>query len=313
MEKLFEEREIFSFDAKDNRIMCFPHIINITVQHTLKVMSSVEAPENDDDSEDLIEKSNSDEGRGFGQSFDAACAQDPIARVRKIVMTIRSSGQRRDAFMKWIETGNKSGLFVANNKPVQIQPKQLLRDVRTRWDSTYQMIKRCIEMRLVSLHSSMISIPKPFALGNRHLSHTTRKRSREFRIDEERMGSAPRVRIHPQRKSLHIHPVTNSHSFSSPTASNKLCPAIKLPCSLGLSPSSKYSLADGKHSRRNDSILNHLFNQGWTKHASIIRGQISRRPTLSECVRPVHQLVLRVYRPLITSQLLTLLFGCRGS
>jgi hypothetical protein len=41
MEKLFEEREILSFDAQDNRI---------------KRMSSVEAPETDDDSEDLIDE-----------------------------------------------------------------------------------------------------------------------------------------------------------------------------------------------------------------------------------------------------------------
>ena len=151
LESLFEEREIFSFDAKDNRIMCFPHIINIAVQHVLKKMSKVEAPDNEDDSEDLIEKSNADEGRGFGQTFEAACAQDPIDRLRKIVMTIRASGQRRDAFNAWIDTGNMSGLFVINNCPVEIEPNQLLRDVVTRWDSTYQMIKRCIEMRLVSL------------------------------------------------------------------------------------------------------------------------------------------------------------------
>ena len=85
LETLFEEREIFSFDA---RIMCFPHIINIAVQHVLKRMSKVEAPDNEDDSEDLIEKSNADEGRGFGQTFEAACAQDPINRLCKIVMTI---------------------------------------------------------------------------------------------------------------------------------------------------------------------------------------------------------------------------------
>jgi hypothetical protein len=155
LEKLLNDREIFSFDAKDNRIMCFPHIINITVQHVLKKMSSVEVPENDDDLEVLLAEPNADEGRGFGQSFTAACAQDPIARLRKIIMVIRSSGQRRDAFVRWIQTGNQNGLFVLNNKAVQIQPKQLLRDVRTRWDSTYQMIKRCIEMRLVSLPLSI--------------------------------------------------------------------------------------------------------------------------------------------------------------
>ena len=54
LETLFKEQEIFSFDTKDNRIMCFPHIINIAVQHVLKRMSKVEAPDNEDDSEDLI-------------------------------------------------------------------------------------------------------------------------------------------------------------------------------------------------------------------------------------------------------------------
>ena len=153
LEELFLERELTSFDAKDNRIMCFPHTINIAVQHVLAKMSLVKAPESndDDDPEDLIVAADRDEGRGFGQTFGDACAEDPILRLRKIVGTIRSSGQRRDAFITWIETGNKSGLFgLQNNNPVQIQPKQLLQDVRTRWDSTYLMITRCIEMRLVS-------------------------------------------------------------------------------------------------------------------------------------------------------------------
>jgi len=158
LEKLFLEREILSFNAKDNRIMCFPHIINIAVQAVLSMMSSVGAPDGDDDDpDDETDEENTDKRRGFGQTFEAACAQDPIARLRKIVVAIRSSGQRRDAFQSWIESGNKSGLFVLQNKPVQIEPRQLLRDVRTRWDSTYQMIKRCIEMRLVS--SSTLSIP----------------------------------------------------------------------------------------------------------------------------------------------------------
>jgi hypothetical protein len=151
LEKLLLEREISSFDAKDNRIMCFPHTINIAVQHVLSKMSSVKAPENDDDDpENFTDKANTDEGRGFKQTFEAACVQDPILRLRRIVVAIRSSGKRREAFMNWIEIGNKSNLFVFQGKSVQIQPKQLLRDVRTRWDSTFKMIKRCIEMRLVS-------------------------------------------------------------------------------------------------------------------------------------------------------------------
>jgi hypothetical protein len=126
LEKLLKDHEIFSFDPKDNRIMCFPHIINITVQHVLKKMSLVQVPENDDDPEVFTDKPNMDEGCGFGQSFAAACAQDPVACLCKIVMVIRSSRQRHNALMRWIETGNQNGLLVLNNRPVQIQPRQLL-------------------------------------------------------------------------------------------------------------------------------------------------------------------------------------------
>lgn len=150
LEELLFEREI-SYDAEDMRIMCFPHTINIAVQHVLKKMSSVLAPENDEyDFEELTGAADADEGRGYGQTFEEACAEDPIARLRKIVVAIRSSGQRRAAFVSWIETGNQNKMFVLQNKVTYIQPRQLLQDVRTRWDSTYQMIKRCVEMRLVS-------------------------------------------------------------------------------------------------------------------------------------------------------------------
>jgi hypothetical protein len=116
-------------------------------------MSLVKAPESDDDDDagDLTDAADRDEGRGFRQTFKDACAEDPITRLCKIVRAIRSSGQHCDAFMTWIETANRSRLFgLKNNNPVHIQPKQLLRDVQTRWDSIYQMVKHCIEMLLVS-------------------------------------------------------------------------------------------------------------------------------------------------------------------
>jgi hypothetical protein len=95
-------------------------------------MSLVKAPESDDDDDagDLTDAADRDEGRGFGQTFKDACAEDPITCLCKIVRAICSSGQHCNAFMTWIETGNRSGLFgLENNNPVHIQPKQLLRDV----------------------------------------------------------------------------------------------------------------------------------------------------------------------------------------
>lgn len=106
---MFQKHEILSFDAQDNRIMCFPH--NTAVQHVLKAMSLVDTPETDNNSEDLIDKSNTEEGCEFGQTFKDACAQYPIAHV---------SGQLHDAFINWIEIRNKSRLFVLNDKLFQI-------------------------------------------------------------------------------------------------------------------------------------------------------------------------------------------------
>ena len=92
-------------------------------------------PENDDsDPEDLTD------------------SEDPISRLCNIIMNIRFSGQRLEAFSTWIESGNREGLFVLQNAPV-VEQMQLLRYIRTHWDSLYQMITRCIEMQLVSLHS----------------------------------------------------------------------------------------------------------------------------------------------------------------
>jgi hypothetical protein len=112
--------------------MCFLHTINIAVQHVLDKMSLFKAPEsnNNNDAEDLTDAADRDEGHGFGQTFEDACAEDPITCLCKIVRAIHSSGQRFNAFMTWIETGNRSRLFgLENNNPVHIQPKQLLRDI----------------------------------------------------------------------------------------------------------------------------------------------------------------------------------------
>jgi hypothetical protein len=100
---LFEEREI-PFDAKNNRIHCFPHIINIVAQHVIKKISSSVAADTDDAF--IFEKPRDPEiNRVPPASFADACASDPLARIRKIIVAIRASGQRRDEFNNWIKMG----------------------------------------------------------------------------------------------------------------------------------------------------------------------------------------------------------------
>jgi hypothetical protein len=103
LEPLFKEREI-PFDAKNNRINCFPHIINIVVQHVIKKISRSVAADADDAF--IFEKPrNAELNRVPPASFDDACASDPLSRVRKIIVAIRASGQRRDEFNNWIKMG----------------------------------------------------------------------------------------------------------------------------------------------------------------------------------------------------------------
>ena len=155
LERLLAEREV-AFDAQQSRIMCFPHIINIAVQHMLSKMSSAAVPTGDDDIEDMMANAintNPARQRGAEQDYESAYKQDPVAHLRKIVVAICALGQRLDAFATWIKTGNDNNWFTYNNKIIRVPHKELLRDVRTCWDSTYQMIRRGIELRPVSLPS----------------------------------------------------------------------------------------------------------------------------------------------------------------
>lgn len=93
--KLFAEREI-PFDAREQRIMCIPHVINIVVQHVISKLSSSLPPEADEDEDDDEVPANT------------KTHTDPISRCRKIIAKIRSSGQRREKFESWIKTGEPS-------------------------------------------------------------------------------------------------------------------------------------------------------------------------------------------------------------
>jgi hypothetical protein len=160
-----------SFNPKECRIMCFPHVINTCVQHTLKALnngvdtdiddvvdsdSDLDASD-DDDSEGSDDEGGDDDGGGNGNSSeeeDVAISDvpgDPLNKVRAIIRGIRASGQRQEQFTNVILGGNQYGWWRdGQGSVVTIKPMQLLRDVRTRWDSTYQMLVRFREFRQVS-------------------------------------------------------------------------------------------------------------------------------------------------------------------
>jgi hypothetical protein len=70
--------------------------------------------------------------------------RDPIKRARRIVRIVRSSDQRKQAFRNVIKT------FKSNGIDIDLPDLELLRDVKTRWDSVYCMIDRLLVLRPVS-------------------------------------------------------------------------------------------------------------------------------------------------------------------
>ena len=85
------------------------------------------------------------------QTFEEAVRRDPVALGHNIVRVLQSSGQRHDHFDDTVRDGNEKGWFQAGDppKPIQLPQVQLLRDVVTRWDSVYYMVRHLCEMCLV--------------------------------------------------------------------------------------------------------------------------------------------------------------------
>ena len=95
--KLLAEREI-PFEARQQRIMCIPHVINIVVQHVIGKLSFSLPPKGDDN----------EDNEGEVPANTKSDSADPISSCRKIIAKIRFSGQRREKFESWIKTGELS-------------------------------------------------------------------------------------------------------------------------------------------------------------------------------------------------------------
>lgn len=68
---------------------------------------------------------------------------DPVSAVRKLVVAIRASDKRRDSLQSTIHDLNQG-------EGLEIRNVNLLRDVDTRWSSTFLMIDRLLELYPVS-------------------------------------------------------------------------------------------------------------------------------------------------------------------
>jgi hypothetical protein len=144
--KLLQSRDI-DFDPLDRRIMCFPHIINICVQHVIANFTNIELAEAAAEFVSALPL-----GLPDRQTFEEAVQRDPVALGRNIVRVLQNSGQRRDLFDDIVRDGNDKEWFQVGDPPVTVELPlvQLLRDTITRWDTVYYMVRRLREMRPVS-------------------------------------------------------------------------------------------------------------------------------------------------------------------
>jgi hypothetical protein len=80
--------------------------------------------------------------------------RDPLRRARRVVQFLRSSDQRREGLRKFIEDGNSRGWFTGKDDDgkrivLHIPQLELLRDVKTCWDSVYMMLEHLRQLRPV--------------------------------------------------------------------------------------------------------------------------------------------------------------------
>jgi hypothetical protein len=145
--EIMRAREI-PFDPDDNRIMCFPHIINICTTHVFESFTDTALTDDQADFDAALPPMVPAE-----QTYEEACGRDPIALCRCTVWAIHASGLRRDHFHEIVSNGNTKGWFKSPEDPnetIKVPEVQLIHDVRTRWDSIYKMIHRFCELRPVS-------------------------------------------------------------------------------------------------------------------------------------------------------------------
>ncbi|CAG8690565.1 2244_t:CDS:2, partial [Cetraspora pellucida] len=110
--------ENIAFNAIESHCRCVAYVINLAVQDILKQLKAGKAQ-----TENAI----------FDNMNTPIMAGNIILKLRKLVVKIRSSPQHREQFMRQV-------------KAVGLENCNLILDIKTRWNSTYEMLVRALVM-----------------------------------------------------------------------------------------------------------------------------------------------------------------------
>ncbi|KAL7282477.1 hypothetical protein ACG7TL_003948 [Trametes sanguinea] len=178
LERILSEKGI-PFHRKGNRIRCFPHVVNISVQRGLRALgcaskkpsgaeaigtaaeqhsehadephfetalaqeeTSAEPGDPVFDEEDLAIDPDFNDALQQDPEYEAALSKNPVKAARELINKARQSGQRREDFDRIVSECIKKKTF-GDDTP---SGTQLLRDVDTRWSSTFLMIDRLLSL-----------------------------------------------------------------------------------------------------------------------------------------------------------------------
>ncbi|KIL55047.1 hypothetical protein M378DRAFT_188692 [Amanita muscaria Koide BX008] len=151
------------FSAMDSRMRCMPHTVHLAAIKLLEGIGAISkadskkaksrssnyqdnavAPvdrEFDDDAVQQEDEEEVDENTSSTTSR-ADGILSAVARVRKIIRSVRSSPQCRQSWFKEIYVTMNQG--IAGDNTESAARLMLILDVRTRWSSTHQMLRMCI-------------------------------------------------------------------------------------------------------------------------------------------------------------------------
>ncbi|CAB5213516.1 unnamed protein product [Rhizophagus irregularis] len=110
------------FHHKRNHVRCIAHVMNLAVQEILKYIKAGEPQDEDIILDDILNNTN-------------LFTNKIIPKLRKLIVKIRASPQRRERFFRQCNSQN-------------IKELNLILDVKTRWNSTYLMLKRALELQV---------------------------------------------------------------------------------------------------------------------------------------------------------------------